>query len=113
MEYDVAVVLLSAVVLLLIAILLGVLYVATRDRREMLDDADDFDARLADMAQRLARLDTEARYLADLAAVHAEIIQLQEEVERLSQERADLLELLAHVTRSLELEIRRLSGQSE
>ena len=118
MESDPAIVLLGAVVALLVANLVAVLYlVAGKGRtsadKESPNESNELDARLATMAQEIALLDTEIRHLGDLAAIDAEVARLEQASERLTAERADLLELLAHISEALEREIRRHSQQSK
>ena len=97
MELDSAILLLSAVVLLLFAILVGVVYAAapatdgSSSRRNGVQELDDLNGRLAAMTPRIARLDAETRHLEDLAAIHAEVARLQQESQHLRGERTALL----------------------
>ncbi len=116
MEYDTAIVLLSAVVILLVTILLGVVYAVARDGREAVDEEwlhrlDELDARLAAMTQRSALLDAEIRHLEELEAVDAEAASFRDECDRLRTEYTHVVELLARIARLLEEEARRLSGK--
>jgi hypothetical protein len=94
MEFDPAIVLFGAVILLLAAILIGVIVAATwpwsqSTSEQPIQDRDDFGGRVAAMSQ-------------EIATFRAEIGHLYEEIERLQDERDHLLAVLLRVAELLE-----------
>ncbi len=107
MEFDPANVLLGAVVILLVTILIGAVFAvvfATWGRRTragedwLIRDLDELHSRLEAMAQEIARLDAQ---ISHLESVHAEVLHLLEENERLQQERQELLDTFARIAELL------------
>jgi hypothetical protein len=94
MEFDPAIVLFGAVILLLAAILIGVIVAATwpwsqSNSEPRIQDRDDFGGRVAAMGQ-------------EIATFTAEIGHLYEEIERLQGERDHLLAVLLRLAELLE-----------
>jgi hypothetical protein len=94
MEFDPAIVLFGAVILLLAAILIGVIVAATwpwgqSDSEQRIQDLDAFGGRVAAMGQ-------------EIATFTAEIGHLYEEIERLQDERDHLLAVLLRIAELLE-----------
>ena len=94
MEFDPAIVLFGAVILLLAAILIGVLVAAIwpwsqSNSESRIQDRDDFGGRVAVMSQ-------------EIATFTAEIGHLYEEIERLQDERDHLLAVLLRIGELLE-----------
>jgi peptidoglycan hydrolase CwlO-like protein len=105
MEFDPAIVLFGAVVLLLVAILIGVLY-AARDRRtqvseEWVQDLDKLDARLEAIAVEVALLAAQIRHLEGVEGLQREVTYLREENKRLQEEWRKLLGEVARITELL------------
>lgn len=105
MEFDPAIVLLGAVVLLLVAILIGVLY-AARDRRtqvseEWVQDLDKLHARLEAIALEIALLAAQIRHLEGVEGLQREVTYLREENKRLQEEWRKLLGEVARITELL------------
>jgi len=105
MEFDPAIVLFGAVVLLLVAILIGVLY-AARDRRtqvseEWVQDLDKLHARLEAIALEIALLAAQIRHLEGVEGLQREVTYLREENERLQEEWRKLLGEVARITELL------------
>ena len=105
MEFDPAIVLFGAVVLLLVAILIGVLY-AARDRRtqvseEWVQDLDKLDARLEAIAVEVALLAAQIRHLEGVEGLQREVTYLREENKRLQEEWRKLLGEVARITERL------------
>jgi hypothetical protein len=94
MEFDPAIVLLGAVILLLAAILIGVIVTATwpwgqSESEQRIQDLDDFGGCVAAMGQ-------------EIATFTAEIGHLYEEIERLQDERDHVLAVLLRIAELLE-----------
>jgi hypothetical protein len=94
MEFDPAIVLFGAVILLLAAILIGVIVAAIwpwsqSNSESRIQDRDDFGGRVAVMSQ-------------EIATFTAEIGHLYEEIERLQDERDHLLAVLLRIAELLE-----------
>ena len=94
MEFDPAIVLFGAVILLLAAILIGVIVAAIwpwsqSNSESRIQDRDDFGGRVAAMSQ-------------EIATFTAEIGHLYEEIERLQDERDHLLAVLLRIAELLE-----------
>ena len=94
MEFDPAIVLFGAVILLLAAILIGVIVAAIwpwsqPNSEPRIQDRDDFGGRVAAMSQ-------------EIATFTAEIGHLYEEIERLQDERDHLLAVLLRIAELLE-----------
>lgn len=94
MEFDPAIVLFGAVILLLAAILIGVIVAAIwpwsqSNPEQQIQDRDGFGGRVAAMSQ-------------ELATFTAEIGHLYEEIERLEGERDHLLAVLLRIAELLE-----------
>jgi hypothetical protein len=94
MEFDPAIVLFGAVILLLAAILIGVIVAATwpwsqSNSEQRIQDRDDFAGRVAAMGR-------------EIATFTAEIGHLYEEIERLQDERDHLLAVLLRLAELLE-----------
>ena len=105
MEFDPAIVLFGAVVLLLVAILIGVLY-AARDRRtqvseEWVQDLDKLHARLEAIALEIALLAAQIRHLEEVEGFQREVTHLREENKRLQEEWTTLLDEVARITELL------------
>jgi peptidoglycan hydrolase CwlO-like protein len=105
MEFDPAIVLFGAVVLVLVAILIGVLY-AARDRRtqvseEWVQDLDKLDARLEAIAVEVALLAAQIRHLEGVEGLQREVTYLREENKRLQEEWRKLLGEVARITELL------------
>jgi cell division protein FtsB len=105
MEFDPAIVLFGAVVLLLVAILIGVLY-AARDRRtqvseEWVQDLDKLHARLEAIAVEVALLAAQIRHLEGVEGLQREVTYLREENKRLQEEWRKLLGEVARITELL------------
>ena len=105
MEFDPAIVLFGAVVLVLVAILIGVLY-AARDRRtqvseEWVQDLDKLDARLEAIAVEVAQLAAQIRHLEGVEGLQREVTYLREENKRLQEEWRKLLGEVARITELL------------
>jgi len=105
MEFDPAIVLFGAVVLVLVAILIGVLY-AARDRRtqvseEWVQDLDKLDARLEAIAVEVALLAAQIRHLEGVEGLQREVTYLREENKRLQEEWRKLLGEVARITERL------------
>jgi hypothetical protein len=94
MEFDPAIVLFGAVILLLAAILIGVIVAAIwpwsqSNSESRIQDRDDFGGRVAVMSQEIATFTTEIGHL-------------YEEIERLQDERDHLLAVLLRIAELLE-----------
>jgi hypothetical protein len=94
MEFDPAIVLFGAVILLLAAILIGVIVAviwpwSQSNSERRIQDRDDFGGRVAAMSQ-------------EIATFTAEIGHLYEEIERLQDERDHLLAVLLRIAELLE-----------
>ena len=105
MEFDPAIVLFGAVVLLLVAILIGALY-AARDRRtqvseEWVQDLDWLHARLEAIALEIALLAAQIRHLEGVEGLQREVTYLREENKRLQEEWRKLLGEVARITELL------------
>jgi len=98
MEFDPAIVLLGAVVVLLVAIFIGVLC-ATRDRRTQVgaEAFDELHRRLEAIAPEIEVLAAQIRHLEEVEGLQREITHLREENQRLQHEWRKLLDEVAHV----------------
>src|SRR5580704_13665585 len=99
MQFDPAIVLLGAVVILLVAVLIGVLY-ATRDRRSQVseEDLDELHSRLEALAPEIALLAAQIVHLEEVDRLQREVAHLREENRRLQQEWRKLLDEVARIT---------------
>jgi peptidoglycan hydrolase CwlO-like protein len=97
---------LGAVVILLVAILIGVVVAATRDRRtqvseEWIQDLDELQSRLEAMASEIALLDAQIAQLDEIETLQTEITHLRHENERLQRAGKELLDELARISELL------------
>ena len=105
MQFDPAIVLFGAVVTLLVAILIGVLYAAL-DRRtpvseKSVQDLDKLHARLEAIALEIALLAAQIRHLEEVEGFQREVTRLREENKRLQEEWRTLLDEVARITELL------------
>jgi predicted nuclease with TOPRIM domain len=98
MEFDPAIVLLGAVVVLLVAIFIGVLC-ATRDRRTQVgaEAFDELHRRLEAIAPEIEVLAAQIRHLEEVEGLQREITHLREENQRLQHEWRKLLDEVARI----------------
>jgi predicted nuclease with TOPRIM domain len=102
MEFDPANVLLGAVVILLVAILLGVVY-AARDRRAHVseEDLDDVHDHLEAIGPEIALLAARIHHLEEVEGLQREAAQLRVENQRLQQEYERLADEIARIAELL------------
>ena len=105
MQFDPAIVLFGAVVILLVAILIGVFY-AARDRRtqvseESVQDLEKLHGRLEAIALEIALLAAQIRHLEEVEGFQREVTHLREENKRLQEEWRTLLDEVARITELL------------
>ena len=102
MEFDPANVLLGAVVVLLVATLLGVIY-AARDRRAAVseEELDDVHDRLEAIGPEIALLAAQTHHLEEVEGLQREVAQLRVENQRLQQEFRRLVDEVARIAELL------------
>lgn len=102
MEFDLANVLLGAVVILLMAILLGVIYAARDGRAQVSDEElDDLHDRLKAIGPEIALLAAQIHHLEEVEGLQREVAQLRVENQRLQHEYRRLADEVARIAELL------------